>query len=67
MGLREDLIAEQAAYDPHGLKGAGENSAKHLHVNEPYVFQEFPKTEIVVEPVQEVSDADTGTEPIPTV
>ena len=37
------MLEANPDFDPHGLKQAGENSPKSAHVNEPYVFQEFPK------------------------
>lgn len=43
MALTEQLAKEHAAHDPHGLKSGFDNSAKHSHVMEPYVYQEFPK------------------------
>ncbi len=43
MTISEQIAKETAELDPHGLKGKGDTSAKHLHVNEPYVHQEFPR------------------------
>jgi hypothetical protein len=43
MTLAEQLAAEHANFDPHGLKNKGELTPRHAFVNEPYTYQEFPK------------------------
>ena len=43
MTITEQVAKETAELDPHGLRGKGDASAKHLHVNEPYAYQEFPR------------------------
>lgn len=58
MGIREDLLAENAAHDPYGFKAKGENGIKSLHVNEPYVYQEFPQIVYKDGAVLTVNDQD---------
>ena len=41
MGIYEQIQAEHANFDPHGLKNP--HTPTTSHVNAPYVHQEFPK------------------------